>query len=38
MIHGILHLIGFNDKKPDEKKLMRFKEDYYLRFMKLFYK
>ncbi len=31
MIHGILHLIGYNDKKVNEKKLMRSKEDFYLR-------
>jgi len=27
MAHGILHLIGFNDKTDPEKKLMREKED-----------
>jgi len=27
MIHGILHLCGFNDKTPDEAKRMRQKED-----------
>lgn len=27
MIHGVLHLIGFNDKKKSEKALMRKKED-----------
>ena len=30
MIHGILHFIGYNDKIPNEKQLMREKEDYYL--------
>lgn len=30
MIHGILHLCGYRDKKPKEKKEMRQKEDYYL--------
>lgn len=30
MIHGILHLCGYNDKTEDGKKLMRKKEDYYL--------
>ncbi|MCL4142647.1 UNVERIFIED_CONTAM: hypothetical protein GTU68_061415 [Idotea baltica] len=30
MIHGILHLCGYNDKTDDEKSLMRNKEDYYL--------
>lgn len=27
MIHGILHLCGYGDKTPDEKKIMRKKED-----------
>ena len=27
MIHGILHLCGYNDKTSDEKKIMRTKED-----------
>ena len=30
MIHGILHLLGFNDKKEPEKKEMRKKENHYL--------
>lgn len=30
MIHGILHLLGFNDKTDEEKLMMRSKEDYYL--------
>lgn len=30
MIHGVLHLIGFPDKKPDEKALMTLKENQYL--------
>ncbi|MEI6347152.1 MAG: rRNA maturation RNase YbeY [Bacteroidota bacterium] len=30
MIHGVLHLIGYNDKLPKEKNIMREKEDYYL--------
>lgn len=30
MIHGILHLCGYNDHSTDEKKIMRQKEDYYL--------
>ena len=27
MIHGILHLCGFGDKAPEEKKIMRMKEE-----------
>ena len=30
MIHGILHLLGYNDKTRKEKKIMREKEDFYL--------
>ena len=30
LIHGILHLLGYNDKSPSEIKEMRSKEDYYL--------
>lgn len=30
LVHGVLHLIGFPDKEPDEKKLMTSKEDQYL--------
>lgn len=30
MIHGILHLIGYNDQNEDEKVIMREKENYYL--------
>jgi rRNA maturation RNase YbeY len=30
IIHGVLHLIGFNDKTKTEKSLMREKEDTYL--------
>jgi len=30
MVHGILHLIGFDDKTPQLKSLMREKEDFYL--------
>ncbi|MGN6533492.1 MAG: rRNA maturation RNase YbeY [Ginsengibacter sp.] len=30
MIHGILHLCGYNDRTPEEKKVMKNKEDYYL--------
>ena len=30
IIHGILHLIGYNDKSDIEKNIMRNKENYYL--------
>jgi probable rRNA maturation factor len=30
LIHGLLHLMGYADKLPLEKKLMTSKEDYYL--------
>ncbi len=30
IIHGILHLIGYNDKSPEEQEEMRAKEDFYL--------
>ena len=30
LVHGVLHLIGYNDKSEEEKTLMTEKEDYYL--------
>jgi rRNA maturation RNase YbeY len=30
LIHGILHLLGYQDKTPSQQKEMRSKEDYYL--------
>ncbi|MCF8369061.1 MAG: rRNA maturation RNase YbeY [Bacteroidales bacterium] len=30
MIHGILHLMGYDDKTAEEAEMMRKKEDYYL--------
>jgi rRNA maturation RNase YbeY len=30
MIHGILHLLGYSDKTPRQKTIMRKKEDSYL--------
>ena len=30
IIHGVLHLCGYLDKKPADKKLMTAKEDHYL--------
>lgn len=35
IIHGVLHLIGFNDKSKREKALMREKEDTYLSLLKI---
>jgi rRNA maturation RNase YbeY len=32
MVHGVLHIIGFGDKSPEEESLMREKEDFYLGF------
>ncbi len=30
LIHGVLHLLGYNDHTGEEKRVMRSKEDYYL--------
>lgn len=30
LVHGILHLIGYDDHTDEEKLMMRSKEDYYL--------
>lgn len=30
ILHGILHLVGYDDKSDDQKKVMREKENYYL--------
>lgn len=30
MVHGILHLIGYDDHTPEDIAVMRSKEDYYL--------
>lgn len=30
IIHGVLHLIGYNDKTADEVQIMRAKEDFYI--------
>jgi probable rRNA maturation factor len=30
MVHGVLHLLGYKDKKRQEKEIMRGKEDFYL--------
>ncbi len=30
IVHGILHLIGYDDHTPEDQKIMREKENYYL--------
>ena len=30
IIHGVLHLLGYHDKKPEEISVMRQKENFYL--------
>ena len=30
IVHGVLHLIGYDDHTPQEQRVMREKEDYYL--------
>ena len=30
LVHGVLHLLGYNDSNPAEVQIMREKEDYYL--------
>lgn len=30
IVHGVLHLLGYNDSNESEKKIMRDKEDFYL--------
>lgn len=32
IVHGLLHLIGYDDHSEDDIKVMRSKEDYYLSF------
>ena len=31
MVHGLLHLLGYDDKNEKEKKIIRKKENYYLK-------
>jgi len=31
LVHGLLHLLGYKDKKETEQKIMREKEDYYIK-------
>ena len=35
IIHGVLHLVGYDDKTDEQKAVMRDKEDYYLKIRKL---
>ena len=35
LIHGVLHLLGYDDKTQSEKKLMTSKEDEYLKMIKI---
>ncbi len=30
IVHGLLHLIGYDDHTPEDQRVMRSKEDYYL--------
>ncbi len=30
LVHGVLHLLGYPDKQPEERKKMTAKEDFYL--------
>jgi ssRNA-specific RNase YbeY (16S rRNA maturation enzyme) len=34
MVHGLLHLMGYKDKEPADKKLMTEKENEYLELLK----
>ena len=31
MVHGLLHLIGYDDHSPEDERLIHEKEDYYLK-------
>lgn len=33
MVHGILHLTGYDDRTEEEREQMRDKEDFYLRYL-----
>ena len=35
VIHGILHILGYDDLSPQDRKIMRKKENYYLSLLKL---
>ena len=34
MVHGLLHLIGYDDHSEEDIKMMRYKENYYLELRK----
>ncbi len=34
LVHGLLHLMGYKDKEPQDKKMMTSKEDHYLSLLK----
>ncbi|WP_317167332.1 rRNA maturation RNase YbeY [Blattabacterium cuenoti] len=34
MIHALLHFLGYNDQKEEEKKIMKNKENFYLHLLK----
>ena len=36
IVHGLLHLIGYDDHTEEDQKIMRSKEDYYLQLRKVF--
>jgi probable rRNA maturation factor len=36
IVHGLLHLIGYDDHTDDQRKMMRSKEDYYLSIRKVY--
>jgi len=36
IVHGLLHLIGYDDHTEEDQKVMRSKEDYYLTLRKVF--
>jgi probable rRNA maturation factor len=35
VLHGVLHLVGYDDKTSEEKENMRRMEDYWLRFVEI---
>lgn len=35
MVHGVLHLAGYGDKKPEEASIIRSKENFYLDLFKM---